>query len=155
MDPSKAEVSLRLSPSLIVLLSGLVLAGSVAAQTNTRMAQCEGSDPALVIPACTAVIASSQSSHDLVSLALSNRAVAYEKLGQNDRAMTDLDEAIKRDAKNPHAWVNRGNLYLAQGQFDRAMADYNQALVVHPNNAYAFGGNNASVIFRKCHTSES
>ena len=139
MAPSTAEVSLRLGTSLTVLLCGLVLAGSVAAQTNTQMAQCNGSDPALVILGCTGVIASSQSSPELISLALSNRAVAYETRGQNDRAMADLDEAIKRDPQNPHAWVNRGNLFLAQGQFDRAMADYNQDLVNHPNNAYVFG----------------
>ena len=130
---------MRLGVSLIALLCGLGFAGDGVAQTNNRMAQCEGSDPALVIPACTAIITTNPTRPDLMSLALSNRAVAYEKLGQNDRAMADLDEAIKRDPKNPHAWPNRGNLYLWQGQFDRAMEDYNQALVVHPNNAFAFG----------------
>src|SRR5207342_1287698 len=68
MGRSTAEVSLRLGPSLTVLLCGLLLAGSVAAQTKTQMAQCNGSDPALVIAGCTAVIVSSQSPHDLVSL---------------------------------------------------------------------------------------
>src|SRR4051812_4149584 len=94
------ETALRTRIALIALFCASWFAGAAAAQTNSRMAQCEGSDPAGVIPACTAVITSAQSSHDLVSLALSNRAIAYEKLGQNDRAMTDLDEAIKRDPKN-------------------------------------------------------
>src|SRR5215472_2571557 len=134
-------MSLQRSASVAVLLFGLLFAGSALAQTDAQKAQCDGlgADPDLVIRGCTAIIASPQSSGASVSLALSNRAVAYEARGRNDLAMADLDEAIKRDRKNPHAWVNRGNIYLAQGEFNRALSDFNQAIAVHANNAPAFG----------------
>src|ERR1700732_893273 len=105
-----AEVSLRRGPSLAVLVFCQSIAGAVAAQTNAQITECNGSEPELVIHGCTGVILSKQASSQSLSLALSNRGVAFEKRGRNDLAMADLQEAIKRDPKNPHAWVNRGNL---------------------------------------------
>ncbi len=90
---------MRLDIFPALLLTGLMLAGSGEAQTSGDSARCNiNSDPAIVIRSCTAVINANPTRHDQVSLALSNRAVAYEKLGQNDRAMADLDEAIKQDS---------------------------------------------------------
>src|ERR1700688_836972 len=134
MTLSKGEVALRFGATFAVLLSCLMFDGSVAAQTKTQLAQCADRNPDVVILGCTRVIASRDASAEFISLALNNRAVAYEARGRNDLAMADLNEAIKRDSTNPHAWVNRGNLYLAQGQFERALADYTQDIAIHPNN---------------------
>ena len=105
---------MRLGLSRTALLSGLLLAGPVAAQTNTRMAQCEGSDPALVIPACTAVITSSQSSHDLVSLALSNRGIRESRTTLELIGCTpsELRLHLERQLLPGMTWQNHGQWHI-------------------------------------------
>src|SRR2546423_4220348 len=120
-------------------VSGLISAASAAAQTDAVSARCDSLDPKIAISACTAVIDSPATSAANVSLALTARALAYEKTGRNDLAMADLERAIARDPKNPHAWVDRGNLFLADGQFDRALADFDHAVAIRSNNPYALG----------------
>src|SRR5438270_4695740 len=102
---------------IALVVSGILFAGSAAAQIGAESARCDSTDPQIAITACSVVINSPASSGANVSLALTARALAYEKTGRNDLAMADLDRAIVRDANNPHAWVDRGNLFRASGQF--------------------------------------
>jgi hypothetical protein len=93
-----------------------------------------GLDPAIVIPACTAVITANPS-RPTDKLALSNRAVAYEKIGQNDRAMADLDEAISA-TQNPHAAQPATSIWRKVNS--TAQWRTTTALVVH-EQSFAFG----------------
>jgi Tfp pilus assembly protein PilF len=48
--------------------------------------------------------------------------------GDNDRAIADYNEAIRRDPNSALAFDNRGTAYLKKGDNDRAIADYNEAI---------------------------
>ncbi len=52
-----------------------------------------------------------------------------------DRAIYELDRAIKTDPKNAEAYYNRGNLYRRKGIDDRAIADYSTAIGINPERA--------------------
>ena len=62
-----------------------------------------------------------------------------------DRAIDDLNQAIRLDPGNAGAYVDRGRVYMDKGDSDRAIADYNQALRLNPNFARAY--NNRGVAY--------
>jgi tetratricopeptide (TPR) repeat protein len=53
----------------------------------------------------------------------------------HDRAIEDLDQAIRLDPNNALAFSTRGYAYLGKGQYDRAIEDLDQAILLNPNNA--------------------
>jgi tetratricopeptide (TPR) repeat protein len=55
-----------------------------------------------------------------------------------DRALTDVNTAIKLDEALPNAYYLRGRLYYDMGDYDRAIADYTKALWIAPNNAATY-----------------
>jgi len=119
---------------LTVLVSGLLLEAPPPRSARNATA---GSTPSASSPPAPRS-SNGQSSSANASLALSNRGVAYEKLGQLDRAMADFNEAIRRDSTNPHPG-QPGKLYLDHGDFERALADYDRDIQIHPNNPFALG----------------
>ena len=66
-----------------------------------------------------------------------NRAAAYESIGDLERALQDLDEALTLESK-PKAHHNRGNIYFIKGDYDRAIQNYDRALELEPGNAAAY-----------------
>ncbi len=56
------------------------------------------------------------------------RALLHLRAGRADRALADLDAAIRRDQHNPGAYIHRGRLLASRGQFRRAIADWQRAL---------------------------
>jgi Tfp pilus assembly protein PilF len=58
--------------------------------------------------------------------------------GDYDRALADLNEAIRLDPKSVLAFSQRGVLYVHKGDNGRAIADFNEAIGLDPNNALAF-----------------
>ena len=52
------------------------------------------------------------------------RAVLYLAHAETDRALADLDEAIRLDPKPPWAHHDRGLAHVRKGQWDRAIADF-------------------------------
>jgi tetratricopeptide (TPR) repeat protein len=55
-----------------------------------------------------------------------------------DRAIAELDEALRKDPHNPVMLINRGTAYFGQGDFDRAIADFDEALRLNPELAAAY-----------------
>jgi len=55
--------------------------------------------------------------------------------GEYDKAIQDLDLAIKLKPDYARAFRNRGDAYRGKGDRDRAIADYKQALSLNPNDA--------------------
>jgi tetratricopeptide (TPR) repeat protein len=53
---------------------------------------------------------------------------AYKKLGKLDKTLADENEAIRRDAKVPEYFDDRGLTYAAMGDHDKAIADCEQAI---------------------------
>ena len=133
----------------------LILSGAAAAapatsnvvQTTTqftpKMLQCDSPDPARAIIGCDAVIGST-ATPQIKSIAYSRRGVAYERRGDYDRAIADLNEAVRIDPKSVNALRVRGNYYRDQNDFEHALENYNraiedfdQALALIPNSAHA------------------
>ncbi|MGA7702853.1 MAG: tetratricopeptide repeat protein, partial [Thermoguttaceae bacterium] len=59
--------------------------------------------------------------------AYNNRAVAYYKKGDIDRAINDCTEAIRVDPNLVLAYLNRGAAYLKKGDKAKAKADFDEA----------------------------
>jgi tetratricopeptide (TPR) repeat protein len=62
--------------------------------------------------------------------------------GDYDRAIADLDQAIRLDPQYAIAYFNRGTAYGAKGEFDHAIADYDEYLRIDPSyqRGYALRG---------------
>ncbi len=56
-----------------------------------------------------------------------NRGIAYQNLGQNQKAIEDYTEAIRLKPSYTHAYYNRGTVYLNQGNKNLACQDYQKA----------------------------
>lgn len=69
-----------------------------------------------------------------------NRSRIYMILGQPDKALADLNQAIKSDSTLADAYLTRASLYLLSQQSDKAIADFNQALQYQPDFALAYAG---------------
>src|SRR5450755_332792 len=78
--------------------------------SSSQMLQCNSPDPSRAIIGCTAIIQSSGIA-DLKSAAYSTRGLAYQKRGENDRAIADLDQAIAILPKSANAFRSRGDFY--------------------------------------------
>jgi tetratricopeptide (TPR) repeat protein len=116
--------------------------GVVAAQTPDAQ-RCFSHDPDVAIAGCTAIMQSGHETQEYIARAFSNRGGAYLRERQYDRAIQDLDQAIRRDPNYAPAFQSRGTAYSLKGQNDRAIRDFNQAIRLDPKSAtsfYARGG---------------
>lgn len=68
------------------------------------------------------------------------RAAAYRVKGDFDRALADLDKALRLSPKSAPALLERGSINRDRGDFDRAIADYSAAISAQPRSATAFFG---------------
>ncbi len=91
------------------------------------------------IAGCTKMLARGASeSASNRAIAYNNRGWAYDEKGLYDRAIADLDEAIRLDPNMANAYNNRGNAYSDKGLFDRGIADLDEAIRLDPKNASAY-----------------
>jgi len=65
------------------------------------------------------------------------RGTAWYDLREYDRALADLDEAIRLDPSYMHSFEWRGSTYRNQGNLDRAIADYSEAIRLQPSSVWA------------------
>lgn len=68
------------------------------------------------------------------------RAVDLIEAGDYDRAIADLNEALRINAKYFYGYFWRGELYLKKGDFGKAEADYQTALGIKPEDQQAKDG---------------
>jgi len=68
-----------------------------------------------------------------------NRGAAYAELGKYDKAIEDLNKAIKLNKDFAYAYYNRGNAYVKLNRYDKAIKDYNKAIELNPDDAEAYG----------------
>jgi tetratricopeptide (TPR) repeat protein len=121
---------------LFVLMHIAGFSGAVSAQTLDQQG-CPAPDPDLSISRCTAMIQSGHETQQNLARAFSSRGLAYARKGQYDRAIEDLDQAIRFDPNGAFAFRNRGTSYARKGQYDRAIEDLDQAIRLNPNDAVA------------------
>jgi len=66
-----------------------------------------------------------------------NRALGYEGIGDDDRALAGYTKTIQVDSNYVKAYVGRGRLYHNKGDYDKAILDYNKAIEIDPNYSLA------------------
>ena len=105
---------------LFVLMHIAGFSGAATAQ-NVDQQLCLAPDPDLSISRCTAMIQSGHETQQNLAVAFSDRGIAYARKGQYDRAIEDLDQAIRLNPNYAAAFNNRGSAYSAKGDLDRAI----------------------------------
>ena len=78
--------------------------------------------------------------------AYASRGLAYSNRRDYNRAIADLDNAIRLDGKFAGAYNDRGLVNAATGKIDRAIADFTQAIRLNPNYDIAY--NNRGLAYR-------
>ncbi len=135
---------------LLQLLFFVGLAGATAAQAqwSVDLQKCAdggfmGFD--LAIDYCTRAIKSGTLSERSLANAYYNRAISWERKRRYDRAIADLDEAIRLQAIGPEedsvragTFAARGGIKLARRDHDGALADLDEALRLDPGNAEGY-----------------
>ncbi len=87
---------------------------------------------------CDWLIGISQLSDANLSVALVNRGIALEDLGEYERAIDDYNEVIRLGLDNAAAYNNRGGAYQALGESLQALEDFRRAIQINPDYALAF-----------------
>lgn len=73
------------------------------------------------------------------------RSMAHQRLGHQDDAIIDLDQAISLCDHDPKLYNNRGFIWLGMEKFDAALADFDKATELSPDYIKAF--NNRGLLF--------
>jgi tetratricopeptide (TPR) repeat protein len=81
----------------------------------------------------TAAIKVTHDSDTLRSLCFANRGMMFTKLGDSDRAISDLNKALELDPKSSFAYAGRAEAYLRHDNIERARKDSEQALQLRPD----------------------
>ena len=118
-----------------------MLIDPASAQTAREWDQCvgrEGPTPDVVIQGCTAVIQAGQDTPTRLAAAFNNRGVAYRYKGENDRALQDINQAIRLNPNAANHYNNRGIIYRMKGEYDRAINDYDEAIWLKNDYPAAF-----------------
>ena len=55
-----------------------------------------------------------------------NRACALNKLGQNEKALEDLEMAIKLNHEYAKAYIKRGDIFLQMERYQEAITEYSK-----------------------------
>ncbi len=71
-------------------------------------------------------------------LSYGNRGIAYDDLGQYEKAIEDYNKVIELDPQNALAYNNRGLVYADLGQNEKAIADYTKAIILAPQDDMAY-----------------
>lgn len=108
-----------------------LLAVPTLAQSQSESNRC--ADPRIsakqALDICTALIQSGTEKPNQLMADYDNRALAYLKLGLNDKVIEDESHSLAiGESSNAH--INRGGACSHKGQFEQAIADYTRALAL-------------------------
>jgi tetratricopeptide (TPR) repeat protein len=67
-----------------------------------------------------------------------NRGVAYDQLGQIEKAEIDFTNCLKIDSNYVPALLNRGLVYAHSNRNEKAMTDFNRAIELKPNEPASY-----------------
>jgi tetratricopeptide (TPR) repeat protein len=133
--------------SLGVGLALLALAGAAATQAPAQSdllkdcfkATAASGNGERIIAVCSDALSSGKyDTPGQKSLLLNNRSIGYVRLGDADKALADLDEAIRINPGDPYAYDNRGDIWREKKDYDRALAEYAAALKADPTFVSAY-----------------
>jgi tetratricopeptide (TPR) repeat protein len=80
------------------------------------------------------------------TMAYLSRGVAYMKLKETDRAITDFSSVLAREQKNPRAYYYRGMAYAQKKDYEKAAADFTKAIDVQPGDGTLWYARGASYL---------
>jgi tetratricopeptide (TPR) repeat protein len=124
----------------LVVFGLLAIAGPAAADDRATCSEASGD---VAIAACTRAIETGASQPAAI---YRDRAVAYYRKGDYERAIADASEAIRIDPQFGKAYRTRGAAYSAKGNKDRALADWNEAIRIDPGDATSY--NNRALAYK-------
>ncbi len=116
----------------IGLFAALFAVGANAQSVERPKATCNGAfvgGAEGIIEGCTAYIAENPQRTSNLARAYTWRGIAYKDLGESDRAIEDLSQAIGIEP-SVSAFTARGNAYFRKGDYERALSDYESALSI-------------------------
>jgi len=87
---------------------------------------------------CTRAITSGKLTGEPLARAFKTRALAWRSKREPDRAIADLNDAIRLDPLYALAYDTPGNAWYNKRDFDRALADYGEAIRLNPKYAHAY-----------------
>jgi tetratricopeptide (TPR) repeat protein len=96
--------------------------------------KCRSVDPDVRITACTELIDSGLLNAENLSIVYNNRGTAYSSKGDHDRAIQDLNEAIRLSPNHAYMYRTRGIEYGDEGNYDQAIQDLNEAIHLNPKD---------------------
>jgi lipoprotein NlpI len=67
---------------------------------------------------------------------LISRGVAYDMMGQMDRAIDDFNAAIRPNPDHSDLYIHRGLAWAKKRDFNRAIADFSDAIQRDPSRAF-------------------
>ena len=119
----------------------LLLAGAVQ-QAQAQPQDCKDAmqarSPQAQVDLFTRCLNSGQVSGDSKATTLKQRAVAYMHLGRHQRAVDDIDQALRLKPDDADNYYLRGVSYRALGKLEQAIADSSRAIGLDSNFAAAY-----------------
>jgi tetratricopeptide (TPR) repeat protein len=95
------------------------------------------------VPARAATAEETAFGRQLAAWALNRRGQLKARVGNNEAAMADFEQAIRIDAKCWRALHNRGVLLAQAGQFEPAFDDFHKTIELNPDFAKAYANRGA------------
>ena len=100
-------------------------------------------DDAGWVAACTRILAGNPTT-ELAALGHHHRGVGLLLQSNFDRAIVELNEALRADPTYKWSYNSRGNAWKGKGELDHAIADYNEALKLDPKFGLAYNNRGAA-----------
>lgn len=95
------------------------------------------------VPARTATAEETAFGRQLAAWALNRRGQLKARVGNNEAALADFQQAVRIDAKCWRALHNRGVLLAQAGQFEPAFDDFHKTIELNPGFAKAYANRGA------------
>ena len=92
------------------------------------------------IAGCTALIETTSTAKQTVTVALFRRALFYTQKRELELAIADYDQIIDHDPNNLVARIRRAFTYAQKKEMDAALADYEKVVELDPKNVEAYLG---------------
>ena len=77
------------------------------------------------------------------------RSIVYLRLKQKEKAMKDINIAIKKDPYNPMFLTRKGDIYATFGKFDEAIGMYDKALESDPINKDIYNKKEGAILAKE------
>jgi tetratricopeptide (TPR) repeat protein len=136
---------MRLFASSTLLWAMVVISGSASGARRDAYLGCDSDDADRNIAGCTQIIDDAGEKPVVRGAAYVARGLAWQKKGDDDRALADFNGAIRVNPKDALAYNDRGLLWRERGESDRAIADFTAAIAIdalpHSDEAFSRRGN--------------